>query len=113
MRVRLPFVFLLLLVAGAACGPSDPSPVEAEIQTDATIRWQDIEGGFFGIVADDGARYDPVNLSAVFRQDGLRVRIEATPYRGSTIHMWGAPIEILSIRRLDGSVYFEPYRVTL
>jgi len=101
MRFRRLFVFLWLLLAGAACGPSDPSP-EAEIQTDATIRWQDIEGGFFGIVADDGSRYDPVNLSPVFRQDGLRVRIEATPYRGSSIHMWGAPIEILSIRRLDG-----------
>jgi hypothetical protein len=89
-----------LLVGAAACGPSDPSSVEAEIQTDATIRWQEIEGGFFGIVADDGSRYDPINLSAVFRQDGLRVRIEATPTNGPSIHMWGTPIEILSIRAL-------------
>jgi hypothetical protein len=96
-------LFVWLLVGAAACGPSDPSPVEAEIQTDATIRWQEIEGGFFGIVADDGTRYDPVNLPGAFRQDGLRVRIEATPARRSSIHMWGSPIEILSIRALETS----------
>jgi hypothetical protein len=106
MTFRL--LLILFFLVGAACGPSDLSPVvchvqpvEAEIQTDATIRWQEIEGGFFGIVADDGSRYDPVNLSAVFRQDGMRVRIEATPSNGPNIHMWGTPIEILSIRALD------------
>lgn len=33
-----------------------------------------LEGGFFGIIGDDGQKYDPVNLADEFRKDGLAVK---------------------------------------
>ena len=37
------------------------------------IQYNDFEGGFYGIVSDDGEHYDPKNLPDDFKEDGLRV----------------------------------------
>jgi len=65
-----------------------------------TVVYQEIEGGFYGIQGDDGERYDPVNLPADLRIDGLRVRVIADPLPAShTIRMWGKLIKIIDIER--------------
>ncbi|MFC1783469.1 hypothetical protein ACFL02_07775, partial [Planctomycetota bacterium] len=63
-----------------------------------TIQYNSFEGGFYGIVADNGERYDPVNLPAKFARDNLRVlyRVKELPERVS-VHMWGTIVEILGI----------------
>ena len=63
-----------------------------------TVTWLPIEGGFFGIVSDDGKCYDPLNLPAEFAQDGMHVRFTAKtdPDMGS-LHMWGAMVTIIDM----------------
>ena len=57
-----------------------------------------IEGGFYGIVGDDGQKYDPVNLATEFKKDGLRVRFAVKEKKGAMgFHMWGKIVEIVSI----------------
>jgi hypothetical protein len=71
-----------------------------QIKTDGTVRFISLEGGFYGIVADDGTRYEPVNLKEEFRVDGLRVRFTAKPAMDQvSFQMWGLRIEILTIER--------------
>lgn len=66
-----------------------------------TIRFLKLEGGFYGIVGDDGEQYDPVNLNAEFQVDGLRVRFEAAVMHNvMTFHMWGTLVSIRTIERL-------------
>jgi hypothetical protein len=66
-----------------------------------TIRFLKLEGGFYGIVGDDGEQYDPVNLNAEFQVDGLRVRFEAAVMHDVlTFHMWGTLVSIRTIERL-------------
>jgi hypothetical protein len=62
---------------------------------DGTISFVDLEGGFFGILGDDGGDYDPINLPNDFAIDGLRVSIEAR-VRSDLVsfHLWGELIEI-------------------
>jgi hypothetical protein len=59
----------------------------------------ELEGGFWGIVAENGARYDPAHLPDSLRIDSLRVFFEAS-IRGDAagIHMWGTLVELLEIR---------------
>lgn len=65
------------------------------------VRYIDLEGGFYGLIADDGARYDPLNLPADFRRDGLRVEFEGKVRDDLVgIHMWGRIFEIERIERL-------------
>ena len=66
-----------------------------------TIVFNDFEGGFYGIIGDDGEHYDPLNLPPEFNEDGLRVRFEGI-MRGdvASYHMWGHVIELTKIERL-------------
>jgi hypothetical protein len=66
-----------------------------------TIVYLSFEGGFYGIVGDDGKHYDPLNLSQEFKVSGLRVYFEAKILHDVlTYHMWGTPVSILEIQRL-------------
>jgi hypothetical protein len=66
-----------------------------------TIRYLSFEGGFYGIVTDDGQHFDPVNLPDSLKEDGLRIRARVERMRGwVSIHMWGHLVRIITIERL-------------
>ncbi|MFH1013452.1 MAG: META domain-containing protein [Thermoplasmatota archaeon] len=71
------------------------------IQGTGTIRYIDLEGGFYGIIGDDEEHYDPVNLPEAYNQDDLRVeftgRLAPTHY---STHMWGKIIYIMEIEQI-------------
>ena len=106
---------LLVLVVFVTTGCSTKPPAEDVTPTPppessdenlisgiGTILYQDLEGGFFGLVADDGSKYDPLNLDEAFKQDSLRVRFRARRRTGvMTIRMWGQPVESLDMTRID------------
>ena len=117
MRLLFGVLALLVFCTTAACSsnpPPDtvtPTPSETpEVETGpdvvsgvGTIRYFDFEGGFYGLVADDGTRYDALNLDEAFHQDSLRVRFRARLRTGiMTIRQWGKPVDILEMTRLDG-----------
>ncbi|MFQ5570137.1 MAG: hypothetical protein ACE5G0_10720 [Rhodothermales bacterium] len=64
-----------------------------------TITYQDLEGGFYGLVAEDGRQYYPLNLAEDFQQDSLHVHFR-TRRRTDVVSiiMWGEIIEILEMR---------------
>jgi hypothetical protein len=66
-----------------------------------TVRWKALATGFYAIDADNGERYEPLNLPSSFAQDGLRVRVTAKERPEIvSIFMYGKAIEIVSIRRI-------------
>jgi hypothetical protein len=99
---------VLLAVAGCHNAASDDRQecesgtvgVHSSLVT-GTVRYIDVEGGFYGIEADERTKLDPVNLPEEFRKDGVRVRVrvEELPDRVS-IHMWGKIVRIVEIKRL-------------
>ncbi len=113
-RARYLFLVLVVVAIGgcrSTPGTREPEPTP-QVGSDAveppadsrlirgTVQHIPLEGGFYGIVAEDGRRYDPINLPEAFRQDGLEVacRIRTVPDRAS-FHMWGQLVEIIEIRR--------------
>ena len=54
-------------------------------------------GGFFGIVRDDGKRLYPVNLPEAYQRDGLRIIFSYVPVAVAVNIPWGQPIKIYSI----------------
>jgi hypothetical protein len=84
----------VLVLASAGCGSS------SRISGKGTVRFVTLEGGFYGIVADNGHHYDPINLDEELQEDGLRVRFKAERRDVASIHMWGQLIEIVEIEKI-------------
>jgi len=81
-------------VAGAAVAEAERLVIHGEVVFLA------IEGGFWGIVGEDGRRYDPAGLLREFQQPGLKVRVEAKAIVGRiSFRQWGTPIEIERIEK--------------
>jgi hypothetical protein len=90
--------------------PSPPSPDTTARLPDAddgvirgtgTIRYVDLEGGFYGLVAEDGTKYDPTPLPDSLRVDGLSVRFRVRTTGGMTTRMWGTPVELVDVERIE------------
>ena len=65
------------------------------------IQYIDLEGGFYGIISDDGEHYDPINLPLEFQEEDLRVEFKLRILKNqSSFHMWGIVVEVLKITKL-------------
>ena len=71
------------------------------ISANGTIEYIPLEGGFYGIVTDEGEKYLPLNLPGEFKKDGLRIWFKAKPKKIVTSQIWGKPIEILEIKLIE------------
>ena len=84
--------------------PTSTPPAQkiSDISGKGTVKFLDLEGGFYGIISDNGENYDPINLGKEFQVDGLRVRFDAKKRENLTsFHMWGTIIEIINIERIE------------
>jgi len=98
-------IFSLLLLSAILTAPAWADARKGQpIKTTGTIKHQGLEGGFWGIVGDDGQNYDPQNLAPEFQKEGLRVSFEAeTRPDAAGFHMWGTIVEIKSMKRLGSA----------
>lgn len=99
-------VVLLLPFLLFACAPMSPGGGEEVtrngdlISGTGTVRYFDLEGGFYAIVGDDNVTYDPTNLAADFQKSDLRVIFRARLQENQVgFHQAGPIVEILEIRR--------------
>jgi heat shock protein HslJ len=71
-----------------------------EISASGTVRFIELEGGFYGIITPAGDTYLPLNLPEEFQVDGLQVTFTADEEQDiATIALWGTPIRITSMAR--------------
>lgn len=103
--MRLPtllcHVALLCLIAAPSPALSGGNEEKGSpITVTGTIKYIDLEGGFYGIIADSGERYFPLNLDQQYKVDGQKVRVEGKVRKNvMTTTMWGTPLEILRIEQ--------------
>ena len=63
-----------------------------------TVRYHDLEGGFWGIEGDDNNKYKPINaIPDKFLVDGCRVKAEVEPANVISFTMWGQMVNVLNI----------------
>ena len=103
---RFAFVLLILLaqpVGLSAEEPSDMTAPEIIAFTGRVVRVE-LEGGFYGLLAPDGRRYDPMNLPDRYRRDGLVVSVRVRPKPGVvSFRMWGEIVEVVEIQDVGPS----------
>jgi len=91
---------VVTLAGAGGCHEKQPTDPDV-IQGTGTVTYVDLEGGFYGIVADDGKRYDPLNLEPGHRVNGKRVRFEGRLQRDRmTTRQWGQVLELSRVESL-------------
>lgn len=66
------------------------SPKGEGMMLQGTVRYLNLEGGFWGIIADNGQKILPKNLPQEYRKDGIRLSFSAQEITGMmTIQQWG------------------------
>ncbi len=94
-------IFLFLLGGMSGCITKPPVEKIPTVDGTGTIVYNDFEGGFYGIIGDEGLKLDPINLPLEFKEDGLRVRFKAILLHNVfSYHMWGKVAIILEIERI-------------
>jgi hypothetical protein len=89
-----------LTLGAATPAPGDGTTQKEALSLKGTIVFVELEGGFYGIIADSGERYFPINLDQPYKVNNLKVRIEGKTRKNvMTTIMWGVPFEILKIER--------------
>jgi hypothetical protein len=73
------------------------STIETKISQNGTIRYVDLKNGTYGIFADNGLKYLPINLNSSYKTDGLRVNFSAYPTDRTTTATWGFPVRLIII----------------
>jgi heat shock protein HslJ len=97
-----------LLLALVACGGGNsdwvvPTPAAdqtgEQIHITGVVRYSELEGGFYAIRGADGITYNPTNLPAEFRKDGLPVEADARRRNDVVgIHQVGPIVQLVRIR---------------
>jgi hypothetical protein len=60
----------------------------------------ELEGGFWGIIADNGEKFVPTDVCEPLREDGLRVHFSGrTRPDMSGIHQWGTYLDLQVLER--------------
>ena len=106
--IALVVIFIILVIFGLTMNPDktwhnpeiEGSKVLNDEMINGTVQYNELEGGFYGLVADNGQKYDPINLSEEYRKDGLPVSFQVIEKKDMAgIHMWGKIVEIVKIER--------------
>lgn len=69
------------------------------MKIDGKVSYQELEGGFWGIISHDGQKYKPVeSLPENVRIDGLEITAELEKVEMLGAAMWGETVRINSIK---------------
>lgn len=60
------------------------------------VVYKNLEGGFWGIVDDEGREWLPVKFPEQLKKAGKKVKLTIQEVDAETMIMWGQPVRILS-----------------
>ncbi len=100
-----------LLFGATACVVASPASTDggsqavAEVDVESfsgTVRWLELEGGFWGIETAQGKQLLPMTLPEEVQRDGLKVQGNFRLLKDvMTIQMWGTPVDVTHIEAIE------------
>jgi hypothetical protein len=68
----------------------------------ATVIFVKLEGGFYGLLAQDGSKLLPINLAPQYQIPNTTLNIQGKKVEGMMpIQQWGVPFEIINIELVE------------
>ena len=110
MKIRLILLLLIFSFLPFSCKvqsdyhlPDNSKIKDTEdiISFSGRVVYKNFEGGFWGIVSDDGKHYDPLVLPKQFQTEGIRVEGKARQSNVAHFHMWGTIVDLIELKTID------------
>lgn len=64
------------------------------------VVYQNLNGGFWGIVANNGNEYLPINMPEQLKKEGATVAVQLQEVDMMSMYMWGTTVRIISFHTL-------------
>ena len=94
--------FLILIFLLSAIIFCNKSYSQESIDIKGTVTFISIEGGFYGIIGDDGEKYLPLSLPDEYKKIDMRISIKGKIRDDiMTTQQWGKSVEIVEIQKLS------------
>ena len=98
-RVIAVFILSFTVIACNSKEPEDDVVVKREqikeIWYKGTVRYFDFEGGFYGIVTENGGKYLPLNLDSKYKKDGTILKFTGAKAEDMmSIQQWGTMFKL-------------------
>lgn len=95
------FGFAIIALPACATTTEEGDCVDC-MEGEGTVRYSQVEGGFYYIEADDGSKYDPHGMPKEVAVDGARVHFVVRPQPDRMgFHMVGTIVELVEITLLE------------
>lgn len=106
------FITLSFLIAGCSqanheqvvekkatkTGVTQVEAKQAQVWQSVTVKYQDFEGGFFGLVAKGGEKLLPMNLAKKYQVDGSTLKVKGYIIEGMmTTQQWGTAFKVTDV----------------
>ncbi|MBV6656109.1 MAG: hypothetical protein KI786_20255 [Mameliella sp.] len=73
-----------------------------KIKIKGTVKYLNMEGGFWGIVSADGQEFRPVEMPEQLKHDGEAVEVTLLPVEEEmSLYMWGQPVKLITFHTLN------------
>jgi len=84
---------------------------EMTVWKKATVKYMQLEGGFYGLITENGQKLLPMGLPKAFQQDGAVVNVLGKVKKDvMTFQQWGTPFEITEIKLIKAGKKLEDKR---
>jgi hypothetical protein len=103
------FLFLFLILAFTLLSHTvlakDQTPPATTFHLTGQVVSSNIEGGFYGIMGDDGKKYQPTNLPRKLKKDGLAIKFDAKLKDGGmSTFQWGTIVELSNVVEITTAI---------
>ena len=97
-RCPLLFLVLLLILFSSPALAAQSTQSSEPFHLTGQVYYANIEGGFYGIISDDGIKYQPTNLPRKFKKEGLSLKFDAKIKNESiSFFQWGTIIAVSNV----------------
>ena len=104
-------VITLFTPNALASEPTSNAKIPNTFHLTGQVVFSNLEGGFYGIIGDDGKKYQPTNLPRKLKKDGLAIKFDAKiKDNGMSTFQWGTIVELSNVAPIATSISAEERR---
>ena len=76
--------------------------IDAPSWYEGTLKFIELEGGFYGFYGDNGERFLPLDLKANFKKNGAKVKLYGLVDNNiMTFQQWGSPFKVIKVELIS------------